>query len=263
MAHARDGARTFGKSDPIDALAVARAALREPDLPEAFLDQEYRDIRLLCDHRDDLVAERTRQINRLRWHLPEIDPTMQPGTRCLTTKKHQRRILDCLEGTETVIARLSVELVEQIATLTLRINELEAQLDAMTSVMAPNLRAVHGVGPLSAAKLLGEVAGVNRFKSNDAFARYNGTAPLPVWSSNKIRHRLSRVGNRQINASIHRIALTQARHHADAQALLRRRTESGNTKKEAMRVLKRRLSDVVYRAMLKDARQNNSPPICA
>lgn len=99
--------------------------------------------------------------------------------------------------------------------------------------------------------------GNSRFKSKDVFARYNGTAPLPVWSSNKIRHRLSRVGNRQVNSAIHRIALTQARNHPEAQALLNRRTDNGNTKKEAMRVLKRRLSDVVYRAMLKDATLNN------
>jgi transposase len=262
MAHARDGARTFGKSDPIDALAVARAALREPDLPEAFLDATSRSIRLLCDHREDLVAERTRPINRVCWHLHEIDPTIEPARRSLATTKHQRRVREHLKGNNTVIAQLSIELVDRIAQLTTRINELESELEALTATAAPNLRAVRGVGPLTAAKLVGEVAGVNRFKSNDAFARYNGTAPLPVWSSNKIRHRLSRVGNRQINASIHRIALTQARHHADAQALLQRRTESGNTKKEAMRVLKRRLSDVVYRAMLKDARQNNSPPIC-
>ena len=180
MAHARDGARTFGKSDPIDALAVARAALREPDLPEAFLDPTSRSIRLLCDHREDLVAERTRQINRLRWHLHEIDPSMQLASRSLTTKKHQRRVVDHLQGTTTVIARLSIELIERIAALTERINELEIELDEMTASIAPNLRSIHGVGPLSAAKLIGEVAGVSRFKSKDAFARYNGTAPLPV-----------------------------------------------------------------------------------
>ena len=81
MAHARDAARTYGKSDPIDALAVARAALREPDLPTAYLDEPARELRLLVDHREDLVAERTRHINRLRWHLHELDPSWDPTNR--------------------------------------------------------------------------------------------------------------------------------------------------------------------------------------
>lgn len=262
MAHARDGARTYGKSDPIDALAVARASLREPDLPEAFLDQQSRDIRLLADHREDLVSERTRQINRLRWHLHEIDPALEPNNRCLTTVKHQKLILARLDGVTTMVAEISVELINRIAELSQRINELGRELDEQTLLVAPNLRAVHGVGPLNAAKLVGEVGGVRRFKSRHAFARHNGTAPLPVWSSNKARHRLSRVGNRQINTSIHRIALTQARHHPGARALIKRRVEGGNSKKEAVRVLKRRLSDVVFKAMMDDASRAIPHSIC-
>ncbi|WP_204164823.1 transposase [Rhodococcus oxybenzonivorans] len=88
--------------------------------------------------------------------------------------------------------------------------------------------------------------------SKDAFARHNGTAPLPVWSSNRARHRLSRTGNRQLNAAIHRIALTQARCHPDARALLARRKASGDGGMEALRILKRRLSDVVFTAMAAD-----------
>ena len=91
MAHSRDAARPCGKSDPIDALAVARAALREPGLPTAQLDQPARELRLLVDHREDLVAERTRHINRLRWHLHDIDPGWDPKKRALTTMKHLRR----------------------------------------------------------------------------------------------------------------------------------------------------------------------------
>lgn len=106
---------------------------------------------------------------------------------------------------------------------------------------------------MSAAKLIGEVAGVDRFRSRHAFARHNGTAPTPVWSSNHERHRLSRAGNRRLNAAIHRIALTQARSHPDARAYLAHRAENRATRKEAIRSLKRRLSDIVYRAMLADA----------
>ncbi len=122
-----------------------------------------------------------------------------------------------------------------------------------TKCLAPRLLALRGVGPLVAAKVVGEVADVRRFRSKDAFARHNGTAPLPVWSSNRIRHRLLRTGNRQLNCSIHRIAVTQKRCHPEAKAYLERRIGNGNTDKEALRALKRKLSDVVYRALLADA----------
>jgi len=111
------------------------------------------------------------------------------------------------------------------------------------------------------AKILGETAGANRFRSKDAYARHNGTAPLTVWSSNKQRHRLSRTGNRQLNAAIHRIAITQARFHPPARQLLDRPKNSGDGSIEALRILKRRLSDVVYRAMLADQKQ--SPSVAA
>lgn len=253
MAHSRDSARTYGKSDPIDALAVARAALREPDLPTAHLDDESRVLRLLVDHREDLVAERTRHINRLRWHLHEMDPSWDPDPRALTTFKHLDIAARRLAGLDTVIARIAADLVDRIRQLTVDINELRVELEARTETLAPNLRQIHGIGPLASAKLIGEVAGIGRFRSRHAFARHNGTAPTPAWSGHPDRHRLSRAGNRQINAAIHRIALTQARSHPDARALLARRVEHGATKKEAIRSLKRRLSDVIYRAMLADA----------
>ncbi|WP_367281774.1 transposase [Ilumatobacter sp.] len=260
MAHSRDSARTYGKSDPIDALAVARAALREPDLPTAHLDEESRELRLLVDHREDLVAERTRHINRLRWHLHEIDPTWEPDLRTLTTFEHLAIAAERLADIDTVIARIAADLVERIRQLTVDINSLRIELEQRTKSTAPCLRQVHGVGPLAAAKLVGEVAGIERFKSQHAFARHNGTAPTPVWSGNSDRHRLSRAGNRQLNAAIHRIALTQARSHPDAIAFLRRRTEVGATGKEALRSLKRRLSDVVFRAMLADAASAREHP---
>jgi transposase len=96
-------------------------------------------------------------------------------------------------------------------------------------------------------------ADIMRFRSRHAYARHNGTAPVPVWSGNRHRHRLSRIGNRQLNAALHRIALTQAHYHPDAREFLRRRRESGDTKSQSIRALKRRLSDVVYRALLSDA----------
>ena len=116
----------------------------------------------------------------------------------------------------------------------------------------PTLLAVVGVGPLTAAKILGETAGVDRFTSKDSYARYTGTAPLPVWSSNRARHRLSRTGNRQLNAALHRMALTQMRVHPPAKAMIERRRAGGDGGMEALRVLKRRLSDVAYKALRAD-----------
>ncbi len=237
MAHARDAARTYGKSDPIDALAVARAAQREPNLPIAHLDGPSRDLRLLVDHREDLVRERTAQINRLRWHLHEIDPAWDPAPRSLIRFKHLDAAAARLAGVEGTVAA----------------NELERRIVQLVARLAPALLEIAGVGALTAAKIVAETAGVRRFRSKDAFARHNGTAPLPVWSGNKVRHRLSRTGNRQLNTALHRIAVTQMRIHDDAKAYLERRMAIGNTKMEAIRALKRKLSDVVFRALLVDA----------
>jgi len=253
MANARDAARTFGKSDPIDALAVARAALREPDLPSARLDGRERELRLLVDHREDLVSERTRMINRLRWHLHELDPGSEPRARSLKHLRNLDSLAAGLEDREGLVARLARELVRRCRELTVEIKQLEREIAALVEVLAPSLLAIRGCGPLGAAKIIGETAGVERFRSRDAYASYNGTAPLPVWSSNHARHRLSRSGNRQLNAALHRIALTQAQWHPEAKALLARRKAQGDGSLEALRVLKRRLSDVVYRALKADA----------
>ncbi len=253
MAHARDAARTYGKSDPIDAAAVARAAQRYPDLPVAQLDGPSREMRLLVDHREDLVKDRTGHLNRLRWHLHELDPTWDPKARSLARYKHLDATARRLAGFTGMVARIALDLVIRIRELTVAINDLEREITQRVAGLAPTLLELAGVGALTAAKLVAEVADVRRFKSKDAFARHNGTAPLPVWSGNRERHRLSRTGNRQLNAAIHRIAITQMRCHDDAKIYLERRREFGNTSTEALRALKRRLSDVVYRALLADA----------
>lgn len=254
MAHARDSARTYGKSDPIDALAVARAALREPDLPVARLDGPTRELRLLVDHREDLVRDRTAQVNRLRWHLHELDPSWDPPPRSLVRFKHLDAAAARMAGVEGTLAWVARDLVARIRELTVAVNELERRIVRTVSDLAPTLLELAGVGALTAAKILAEVADVRRFRSKDAFARHNGTAPLPVWSANRVRHRLSRTGNRQLNAAIHRIAVTQIRMHDGAKAYLERRIAMGNTKTEAIRALKRKLSDVVYRRLLADAK---------
>jgi transposase len=253
MAAARKNGRSYGKSDPIDALATARAALQEPNLPVAHLDGPSREVRLLIDHREDLVAERTRIINRLRWHLHELDPTWDPPVRSFDRKKTITKVRQGLAGRTGTVARLAIRLVDRCEDLTAEIKSLEDEISQLIVDIAPALLLVMGCGPLTAAKIVGETADVRRFRSKDAFARYSGTAPLPVWTSNHPRHRLSRVGNRQLNCGLHRIALTQAHWSPDARAYLQRRKDAGNTSKEAMRALKRKLSDVVYRALAADA----------
>jgi transposase len=253
MAGTRRSARTYGKSDPIDALAVARAALREPGLPTARLDGPERELRLLTDHREDLVAERTRMMNRLRWHLHELDPGWDPGPRTLTRKKTITAIQARLDGQAGMVARLAAELVTRIAALTSDVNSLEREIAVLIRQAAPSLLALPGVGDLTAAKIVGETAGAARFKSRAAYARHNGTAPLPVWSANQTRHRLSRTGNRQLNCAIHRVAVTQIRCYPKAQAYLESRLTGGDTRPEALRALKRKLSDKIYQALLADA----------
>lgn len=252
MADARRTGRAVGKSDPIDALAVARAALREPDLPVAVLDGPERELRLLVDHREDLVAERTRMQNRVRWHLHELAPGDEPPASTLD----RPGVLDVLEqrlaGAPGLVARLARELLARIRELTQAINALEREITVLVKQRAPALLALLGCGPLTAAKLIGETASVRRFRSRSAYARYNGTAPIPVWSGNTERVRLNRGGNRQINAALHRIAVTQLRHDTPGRAYVARRMTAGDTKREAIRALRRRLSDEVYRRLMLD-----------
>jgi transposase len=252
MAGSRRGGREPGKSDPIDALATARAALREPDLPVARLDGPERDIRLLVDHREDLVAERTRIEQRLRWHLHELMPGEEPPSRGLD----RRHVLDGLEvrlGTlEGTVARIARDLLERVRDLSRVIAALEREITDLVAGQAPTLLALEGCGPLTAAKLVGETAGVTRFRSAAAFARHNGSAPIPVWSGNETRHRLSRGGNRQLNLALHRIAVTQLQRPGRGRDYLEKRMLAGDTKTEAIRALRRRISDEVFRRMRHD-----------
>ena len=251
MAGARRSSREPGKSDPIDALAVARAALRE-DLPRATLDGPDRDVRLLVDHRDDLVAERTRAQNRLRWHLHELDPGSEPVARGLDRTVVLAVLERDLAAAPGTVGRIARELVVRIRDLTATINELEREIARLVADLAPTLLALTGCGPLTAAKLVGEAAGIGRFRSRAAFARHNGSAPLPVWSGNTERHRLSRTGNRQLNLALHRIAITQLQREGPGKTYLEHRRAQGDTKPEAIRALRRRISDEVFRRMRHD-----------
>jgi transposase len=251
MAAERRGGREQGKSDPIDALAVARVALREPGLPIARLDGPARELKLLIDQREDLVRERVRMQARLRWHLHELFPGYVIPSRALRRERIFVELEQRLAGVEGTVARIARELVCDIRNLTKRVNDLEREITRIVKRLAPTLLDLEGCGALSAAKIVGEAAGATRFKSRAAFARWNGTAPVPVWSG-ATRFRLSRGGNRQINAALHRIALTQCRGIGPGRAYVDARIAGRDSKTEAMRMLRRRLSDEVFRRLLAD-----------
>jgi transposase len=251
MAGARRGARTRGKSDPIDALAVAHAALRHPELPAAHLCGAERDVRLLVDHRDDLVRERTRVQNRLRWNLHDLDPDFAVPLRGLDrfvwlerTRAHLRELEPCAQ------VRIAAEQTDAIQVLTRTINALGREITTLVQLLAPELLQILGCGALTAAKVLGEAGGVRRFRSEAAFAMHAGASPLQVASGDRQRHRLNRSGNRQLNAALHRIAVTQKRIHPAARAFLERKRSEGLGNREALRCLKRYLARSVYKTLL-------------
>ena len=153
MANTRDGGRSYGKSDAIDALSVARAALREPNLPQAGLDGQERELRLLVDHREDLVGERTRAINRLRWHLHELDPALERNAGRLSRRSLQK-LASSLEGWEGIVARLARELVERCIELGIQIVALEREIAVHVETCAPALLSICGCGTLTAAKIV-------------------------------------------------------------------------------------------------------------
>lgn len=194
MAQTRKSARSRGKSDPIDALAVARAVLRETDLPLATHDETSRELKLLTDRRDVLVAQRTSAINRLRWLVHELDPERAPAARSLDAAKHQQALRTWLDTQPGLVAELARAELTDIIRLTGEINTLAQRISARVHQVAPALLEIPGCAELTAAKIVGEAAGVTRFKSEAAFACHAAVAPIPVWSGNTAgQMRLSRI----------------------------------------------------------------------
>jgi transposase len=251
---ARRGQRQPGKSDPIDALAVARTVVREgiDRFPVAFLNDQAMEIRLLHDHREQLIGERTRMQNRLRFHLHHLDPDLEaslPPRSLDSPRVHariRRRLAQLPAGAQMQVARSELA---HIAQLTREINELFAELDRLTTEHNPALRAETGCGPVVAAVLIGQTAGAERFATEARFARQAGTAPIPASSGNTNRHRLHRGGNRQLNKALHVIALVRARVDPDTRAYLQRLRADGKTSREALRCLKRHLARRFWRLL--------------
>jgi transposase len=251
MAPSRRAGRVRGKSDPIDALAVARAALREPNLSRPRPDEQpFRELKLLVDHREDLVDERRRAQQRLRWHLHQLDPSFVVPLRRLDRPLHLDRVGRWLARREQdVQVRVARELVTRCRSLTRTILELDRELEHRTAEIAPALLELPGCAALTAAKLLAEIGPIGRFQTDAQLARHSGVAPLEASSGRVQRHRLDRGGNRQLNAALYRIAITQARYHPAARAYLERKQAEGKSRREAIRCLKRQLARVIFNTL--------------
>jgi transposase len=250
MGEARRTDRVAGKSDPVDATAVARAALRHPELPGATLAGIEREIGLLVGHREMLVNERTDKICKLRWLLHDLDPDLAPPLRTLNRFATLDRLLATLEElTPSIHVELCIDLVRRCREITVRTNELERRIDALVRAHASALLEIPGCSALTAGKIVAETAEVSRFPSEGHFARYAGTAPVPASSGARHRQRFNRRGNRQLNAAMHRIAVTQLRIHEPAQRYVARKRSEGKTKTEAIRALKRHITRTVFNTM--------------
>jgi transposase len=251
MAPERRAGRGRGKSDAIDALAVARAALREPALSGPRAEEEpYRELKLLVDHRDAIVDERRRVHQRLRWHLYQLDPTFAVPLRMLARKSQLERVSRWLARQDQELqVRLARDLVASCRVLDRTIAELDHELEQRSVELAPALLELPGCGAITAAKLLAEIGPIERFTTDAQLARHSGVAPLEASSGRIQRHRLDRSGNRQLNAALHRIAITQARIHPGARAYLERKRAEGKSWREAIRCLKRLLVRVVFQTL--------------
>jgi transposase len=251
-ANARRSARQRGKSDPIDALGVARAALQEglESFPAAHLDGPELDLRLLVDHRERLVRHRVELNSTLLWHLHDLWPELRLPGGALFSKKWSARVGRRLARAEqTMRVRIARDELRRLRELTVAVNQLERDITALVATIAPQLLSEPGFGPLIAAKLVGEIAGAQRFATAAKLARAAGVAPIPASSGNTQRHRLDPGGNRQINAALHRVIVTRARCHPPTRDYIDRRRAEGKSTREAIRCLKRYLARRVWQLL--------------
>ena len=249
MAASRRSSRQRGKSDQIDAASVARAALAAgiETLPTAALAGVELDIRLLVDHRERLVRTRVALNSTLQWNLHDLWPELTLPGGALFSKKWTNKIARRLARAEhTMRVRIARDELRRLRELTVAVDALEAEIADLVAQVAPQLLTEPGFGPLTAAKLIGEIAGAQRFSSEAKLARAAGVAPIPVSSGKTNRHRLDRGGNRQINAALHRVAVTRARCHPETKTYLDRKRQEGKSTREAIRCLKRHLARRIW-----------------
>src|SRR3954466_5326855 len=263
MAASRRNVRDRGKSDSIDAIAVARAALREglDALPAAQLDGPELDLRLLVDHRERLIRQRVALNNTLQWHLHDLWPELVlPGSSLFYGRWGPRIARRLARAEQTMRVRIARDELRRPRELPQASNALASEIAELVGQVAPQLLDEPGFGPLTAAKLVGEIAGAGRFASDAKLARAAGLAPIPVSSGRTDRHRLDRGGNRQINAAIHRVAVTRARCHPETIEFIARKKTEGKTTREAIRCLKRHLARRIWHLLQAPHPTGETPP---
>src|SRR6266540_1753612 len=250
-------ARVFGtgqgrKTDPVEAHSVAVVALRTSGLRQVTVDDSTMALRLMVDRRDGLGRARTDTVNRLHALLLDL---VAGGAKKHLSAIQARSILATVRPRDVVgrtRRQLAADLVTELAVIDKKIKLADKALNELIAATGSRLQQLHGIGPSNAARLLGDIGDITRFASRNHFASWNGTAPLDASSGDQQRHRLSRAGNRRINRALHIMAVVQLRHDTEGRRYFRRKLAAGKTAMEAMRCLKRRLSDVVYRQMRAD-----------
>jgi transposase len=247
------------KTDAHDAHAVAVVAVRTPGLRVLSYDVELEALRMLADRREELTRARVQAVNRLQRLLSELIPGK--GKKDLTALQ-AKRILASVRPRDLAgktRRRLAVEQLAELVAVDKKIKELTKELKVMVTGSGSNLMDLCGVGPVVAARTLADVGDVARFANRNRFASWTGTAPIEASSGEIVRHRLSRAGNRKMNHMLHIAAATQIRLDTEGRAYYRRKLAAGKTRMEAMRCLKRRISDAVYRQLVADARAGAGP----
>ncbi len=242
------------KNDPNDARSVAVAALRSDGCPQVQADDHTAVLKLWAKRHRDLGRLRNQAACRLHAVLCELVPG---GVRKEITASHAARLLDATEPSGPVAAarwQLADDFLQDLRRLDEQMKQTKKKLAAAVTASGTTLTEVFGVGPVVAATVLGEAGDVARFRDRDHFAAYNGTAPVEVSSGRRKVHRLSRRGNRRVNHAIHMAAITQIRYaHSEGRAYYDKKIAEGKTPKEALRALKRRISDAIYRRLRADA----------
>jgi transposase len=248
------------KTDPVDARGVAVVALRTPQLRRVEVDDTTVALRLLVDRRDQLGRARTEIVSRLHHLLLELIPG---GAKKDLSAQQARALLATVRPRDVVGKTrrwLASELIHELVVIDKKIKVAKQELTELVGSTGSRLLELHCIGPSGAARLLGDIGDVRRFGSRARFASWNGTAPIDASSGDHNRHRLSRAGNRRINRALHIMAIVQLRHDTEGRRYYRRRLAAGKTPMEALRARKRRLSDVVYRQMLADAKRLETGP---
>ena len=242
------------KTDATDAHAVAAVALRTPNLPVLSFDEELVALRLLVDRRDELSARRVQTVNRLHRLLTELIPA---GAGKYLTATKAKRLLATVRPRSVVgrtTRRMAVEEVADLVATDAKLKTLTKELAVAVQARGSHLMELRGIGPAGAARILADVGDIARFPDRNHFASWTGTAPLDASSGEQIRHRLSRAGNRRLNHVLHIAAIAQIRLDTEGRTYYRRKLGEAKTRKEARRCLKRRLSDMVYRQLVADAK---------